>query len=115
MTKPKSKPAPPLTFVDAEGGAFAALAAGIARATGRDALAATTAARVAVPAEIGAVLAEIGATLPEVTRAPASAAQRIDVGGWGHALYTGEGELEHLALARIARDRIERRLEREKL
>jgi hypothetical protein len=66
-----------------------------------------------VPAEIAVVLGEIGAKAPEVlptARLPKDA-RRVDVGAWGHALYTGEGEMERLALARIARDRIERRVE----
>ena len=118
MTKPKSKAPGPLCFVDGDGGAFAALAAGIARAHGRDgALAATTAKKVAFPAEIGAVLAEIGASLPEVTLASASVAttRRVDVGDWGTPLHVGDGDLERLAVARIARDRIERHLESETL
>lgn len=117
MSRTKEKPASagrgPLSFVDAHGGAFAALAAGIARAGGRaDAVAATTSAAIRVPGEIGAVLAEIGAAAPEVVLASALpvTAERVDLAAWGLALYEGEGELERLALARISRDRIERRL-----
>jgi hypothetical protein len=75
--------------------------------------AATTSKAVAVPAEIHAVLGEIGMKAPEVlpaARLPKDA-RRVDVAGWGAELYTGEGELERLAVARIARDRIERRVE----
>jgi hypothetical protein len=116
MTKPKSKAAGTLCFVDADGGAFAALAAGIARAQGHEgALAATTAKKVALPVEIGSVLTEIGATLPEVTLATAAATRRIDVSAWGTPLHVGDESLERLAVARIARDRIERHLESEKL
>jgi len=126
MAKPSKSAAKPaaktgsLCFTDASGGAFAALAAAIARSSGRDALAATSSAAARVPAEVGTVLGEIALSMPEVVLAgkiPAGA-ERIDVSGWGHALYTGEprepggeGDLEKLALARIARDRIERRVE----
>jgi hypothetical protein len=101
----------PIAFVDARGGAFSALAAAIARAAGRgDALAATSSKAVAIPAEIPTVLDEIGATAPEVV--PASRlpkdAQRVDVDGWAIDLFAGDGDLERLALARIARDRVER-------
>ena len=114
---PKSKAKAGISFVDAHGGALAALAAGVARATGAplpmgEALAATTSKSVAVPPEIGAVLAEIGASAPPVVLAsdlPAGV-ERIDVGAWGLVLHEGEGDLERLAVARIARDRIERRL-----
>ena len=101
-----------LCFVDAGGGAFAALATAVASAAGRDALAATTAVAARVPAEIGKVLAEIGLTAPEIVDAAKipAVAERVDVSDWGHALHEGEGELERLAVARVARDRIERRV-----
>jgi hypothetical protein len=99
-----------LCFFDTAGGAFAALAAAAARAQGRDATAASTT-KVGLPPEIAAVLAEVGAVLPKVEPAPEGAGERIDVSAWGHRLYQGEGELEKLALARIARDRIELRVE----
>jgi|SRR5580698_3358093 hypothetical protein len=106
--------AAPLSFVDAHGGAFSSLAAAIARASGRgDAIAATSSKAIAVPAEIAVVLDEIGMKTPEVVpaaRLPRDA-RRVDVGAWGTELYAGEGELERLAVARIARDRIERRVE----
>jgi hypothetical protein len=101
-------------FVDAAGGAFAALAATLARAHGHAAAAAaTTSPAVGVPAEIAVVLDEIGMKAPDVVLAAAvpRGAQRIDVGAWELALHPGEGELERLALARIARDKIERRVE----
>ena len=110
MARSKAKAA--VSFIDARGGALAALAAGVARAGGRpDALAGTTSPSVSVPPEIGAVLAEIGASAPPVVLASAlpGGAERIDVGGWGLVLHEGEGDLERLAVARIARDRIERR------
>jgi hypothetical protein len=103
-----------LAFVDAHGGAFAVLAAAIARRDGRaGALAATTSAAASVPPEIAAVLAEVSAEPLGAVLAAALPrdAERIDLGGWGLALHEGEGDLERLALARIARDRIERRLE----
>lgn len=101
-------------FVDAKGGGLAALAAGIARAHGEaGALAATRSASVTVPREIRVVLEEIGAPLPEVALDASvdRASQRVDVGGWEVFLHDGEGELERLSAARIARDRIERRIE----
>jgi hypothetical protein len=101
-------------YVDAAGGAVAALVAGVARALGRpEARAATVSAAVAVPAEVAVVLSEIGATAPEVDLVSngEDAADRVDVASWAVALYDGEGELERLAVARIARDRIARRLE----
>jgi hypothetical protein len=122
MAKTKAKPAPagssahePLCFVDDHGGAFSSLAAAIARAEGGappNPRAATTSAAVRVPGEIGAVLAEIGLAAPDVELAATlpPTAERVDVSSWNLALYDGEGQLERLALARIARDRIERRL-----
>jgi hypothetical protein len=106
----RSAPKPSaVCFVDDAGGAFASIAAAIAAAAGREAAAASTR-EVAVPAEIDAVLGEVGLTRPEVAREKKSEGERIDVSQWGHALHRGEGELERLAVARIARDRIERRV-----
>lgn len=102
-----------LCFIDGEGGAFAALAAAFAIAAGREAIAATTAAA-RVPDEIRAVLGEVGLTAPAVIAAgdvKDTKSERVNVSGWGHALHDGDGALEKLALARIARDRIERRIE----
>lgn len=99
-----------LAFVDGSGGALAAMAAAIAKAAGRDALAVTTAAAARVPAEVGAVLAEIASAAPAVTLAIPKSVERVDVDGWGK-LFEGEGDLERMASARIARDRIERRVD----
>jgi hypothetical protein len=109
-TKPPAKQGAPsapakhsakIAFVDAHGGALAALAAGVARVSGAgEPLAATSSRAVVLPPEIAAVLGEIGGSAPPV----------VDVGAWGLALHEGEGDLERLAVARIARDRIERRL-----
>ncbi len=71
------------------------------------------------------MLAEIGAPLPEVSLAASipAAAERVDLASWGLSLYEGSGhdggqapgsDLEHLAVARIARDRIERRFDLER-
>jgi hypothetical protein len=102
-------------FVDSVGGGLSALAAGVARFLGRPAaVAATTSDIIAVPPEIAAVLQEIGAELPPVIRAAdltAHDAPRIDPNAFSLPFYEGEGELERLAVARIARDRIERYLE----
>jgi hypothetical protein len=99
-------------YVDARGGAFAAMAAALARASGKNALAATTSATIDVPAEIATVLAEIGASAPDVVFASALPrdAERVDLSSWPLVLHEGEGDLERRALARIARDRIEKRL-----
>ena len=106
----------PLCFVDAHGGAFAALAAALARSQGRaDALAATSG-NAGIPAEIGTVLDEVGLRAPEVlpvAKLPRDA-QRIELASWELSLYqgeAGEGSLERLSSARIARDRVERRVE----
>ena len=111
--------ASPLCYVDTQGGALAALAAGVARALGKgDVVAATMSPAVAVPPEVRQVLDEIGASTPEVVLASTvpPAAERVELGHEGSepalVLYQGEGELERLTLARIARDRIERRLDR---
>ncbi len=104
----------PCDFVDASGGALAALVAGVARRRGVvGASAATTSAALAVPDEIAVVLAEIGATLPPVASiGSVEASTRTNVADWGLALFAGEGQLERLALARIARDVALRRLPR---
>jgi hypothetical protein len=113
---PKASPSAvrdPLCFVDGRGGAFAALAAAIAHAHGRgDALAAASSA-VDVPAEIGVVLDEIGLTAPEVHPVAKLArdVRRVDLASWELSLFDGEGSLERLSAARIARDRVERRVE----
>jgi hypothetical protein len=111
---PKSKAQKALCFVDARGGAFAIMAAAIARARGQgNTVAATTSAAADVPSEIALVLGEIGlAPEGEVVLAGALPrdAERVDLSSWGLTLHEGEGELERKALARIARDRIEKRL-----
>ncbi len=101
-----------LCFVDASGGGLASLAAGVARLLGHaDAVAITTAHAVSIPAEVGAVLEEIGASPVDLSKTELPGATRIDLSDWDVSLYAGDGELERLATARIARDRIERRLE----
>lgn len=112
-TRAKAPTSAKLFFVDDHGGALASLVAGVALAGGAaDRFAATSSPSVSVPPEIGAVLAEIGASAPPVVLASALLAgvERVDVGAWGLVLHEGDGDLERLALARIARDRIERRL-----
>jgi hypothetical protein len=106
----------PLCFVDASGGAFAAVAAAFARAAGhRDVIARARGPAAAIPPEIAAVLDEVGLSAPEVKSlddaTAKSAAEIVDVELWGVSLHAGEGELERLAAARIARDRIERRVD----
>jgi hypothetical protein len=108
-----------LVFVDAHGGALAALAAGVARSLGHDARAETTSAEVPWPPEVADVLAEIGAAPVDVTP-HATAAAGVETLTIGDArsgpkppaidawLFEGEGELERLSAARIARDRVER-------
>jgi hypothetical protein len=99
----------PCDFVDASGGALAALVAGVARRRG----VVGASAALAVPDEIAVVLAEIGATLPPVASiGSVEASTRTNVADWGLALFAGEGQLERLALARIARDVALRRLPR---
>jgi hypothetical protein len=112
-----------MVFVDAVGGGLAAIGAGVATLLGIEgAIAATSAAKVDVPSEVKAVLEEIGATLPTIHGGDAIAsptdagAEVVFLGGeqakgWSVALHSGEGELERLSAARIARDRMEKRLE----
>lgn len=104
------------------------LAAGVAQALGRDALAVTSSMPVEAPAEIAAVLDEVGMKAPEGAVTTLDAIDRgagdvvflgtsppASLAGepvWNVALFQGSGELERLATARIARDRIERYLER---
>lgn len=108
-----------IVFIDAKGGGLALLAASLARAAGLEARAVTTTAPVARP-EIAAVLREIGAPedVPVETGAADEGAEIASLPGAGSlsvALYDGPertefgpAELERLALARIARDRLER-------
>jgi hypothetical protein len=108
-----SNPSGPF-FVDSLGGSISTLAAGIARSLGHSsAVAATTSDVIAVPPEIATVLQEIGAEIPPVIWArdlSAHDAPSIDPSAFSLPLYAGEGDLERLAIARIARDRIERHL-----
>lgn len=108
-----------LAFFDTAGGGLATLAASIARHRGLEASASTIA--LAPRPEVGAALDEIGVptlTASEVGSAPAGAIV-IGVGGEIAAkLYDGPAEtafgdtsLERIALARIARDKLERWLE----
>lgn len=104
------------------------LAAGVAQALGRDALAVTSSMPVEAPTEIAAVLDEVGMKAPEGAVTTLDAINRgagdvvflgtsppaslVGEPVWNVALFQGSGELERLATARIARDRIERYLER---
>jgi hypothetical protein len=101
-------------FVDSVGGGLSALAAGVARSLGYpSAVAATTSDTIAVPPEVATVLEEIGAALPPVIPAAdlrADDAPRIDPAAFSLPLYAAGGDVERLAIARIARDRIERHL-----
>jgi len=127
MTAPGKTPAP-LLFVDGEGGALAALAAGLAQGNGKnDAQAATIGELSAVPADITTVLAEIGMTAANVAAFDIAKAEGHDVVWLGETappkpleraraitcnlLPPDAEELGRLATARIARDRIERFLE----
>jgi len=115
-----------LVFVDDVGGGLASLAASIATSRGLSARAESSVALVAVP-EVETVLREIGvAVVSAAERARgeiASAEERVTVGagagGIDVKLYAGPAttefggtELERIGLARIARDRIERYLDR---
>ena len=101
-----------LQFSDGTGGGLSTMAAAIARAHGHDgALAATSQKKANVPAEVTTVLDEIGLQPIDVKAGTTEAAQAIDLGAWGVWLFEGEGDLERLAAARIARDKIERRIE----
>jgi hypothetical protein len=122
----------PLLFVDSQGGRFAALGAAVARAHGRaDAEAATSSGAVELPPEVGIVLEEVGMALPPVRKLPSSGRARArdaagevvflgagpppspfrDAAVWPIEPFETPGELERLAAVRIARDRIERRIE----
>ena len=100
--------------IDAVGGGLAALAAGVARHAGlTDARAATSSELVAVPSEVLTALAEIGAQVTSVAHLKdvKPTGEVVHLAEWSlYLLAPGEGELERLAAARIARDKIERRL-----
>jgi hypothetical protein len=104
-----------LVLVDAVGGALSSMAAAIARARGRsDVVAATSSELAEIPAEVHKVLEEIGLVAEPVTSLDrkdreGESLQVIDE-TWGAKLWSGDGELERMANARIARDRIERRV-----
>src|SRR5262249_24018597 len=101
-------------FVDSSGGGLSALAVGVARSLGQSAaVAATTSDAIAVPPEVATVLEEIGAALPPVVRAEdlgEEDAPRIDPAPFSLPLHAAKDDLARLAVARIARDRIERHL-----
>ena len=109
----QTKSASPL-FVDNVGGGLAALAAGVAHLLGLEgATAATSSDAVVIPSEVITALAEIGAHVTPVAHMkdvkPTS--EVIHLAEWSlYLLAPTEGELERLAAARIARDKIERRL-----
>ena len=91
------------------------MAAALAHSMGRsDVVAATSTERAEIPAEVRTALQEIG-----LEPAPVVSLDEKDREGesilvidenWGAKLWRGDGDLERLANARIARDRIERRL-----
>jgi hypothetical protein len=120
-----------IVFVDVVGGALSGLAASIAGSVSLEApiVAATIGAPSSAPAEIATVLEEVGMRLAspdviELKDLDRSSFDRVVFLGahpppglegatrWDVALFEGEGELERLATARIARDRIERGIER---
>jgi len=108
-----------LSFFDTTGGGLATLAASIAKHKGLDASAATLA---LVPREeVTAALAEIGVVALQATEVASAPPNAIVIGTGGEIpakLYDGPAEtafgdasLERIALARIARDTLERWLE----
>lgn len=107
------KSASPL-FVDSVGGGLAALAAGVAHLLGiKGATAATSSDAVVVPSEVITALAEIGAHVTPVAHMKdvKPTGEVVNLAEWSlYLLAPAEGELERLAAARIARDKIERRL-----
>jgi hypothetical protein len=109
----ESKGKSPL-FIDTVGGGLAALAAGVARHLGlAGATAATSAEAIAVPGEVLTALAEISAQVTSVAHLKdvKPTGEVVHLAEWSlYLLAPGEGELERLAAARIARDKIERRL-----
>ena len=96
-----------LILVDAAGGGLASMAAAIAKSLGRADATAAARGPIAVPAEVRVALQEIG-----LSPAPVAKLDEADREGesilvidetWGAALWNGEGDLERLASARIAR------------
>ncbi|MEP7124323.1 MAG: hypothetical protein ABJE95_25570 [Byssovorax sp.] len=112
MSETKQPKAP--LFVDTVGGGLAALAAGVARHSGlTGATAATSSDAVAIPSEVLTVLAEIGAQVTSVAHLKdvKPTGEVVHLAAWSlYLLAPSEGELERLAAARIARDKIERKL-----
>ena len=107
---------PVLILVDAVGGGLAAMAAAIAKSMGRaNVSAATSHSTVSVPDEVRTALAEIGLEPSPVVHLDAKDREGESIlvvdASWGASLYGGRGQLERLSNARIARDRIEHRLE----
>lgn len=108
-----------LAFHDTAGGGLATLAASIAKHRGLDATASTTA--LAPREEVTAALAEIGVTPVAASVAASAPAGAIVIGPTAQIpakLYEGPAEtafgdtsLERIALARIARDQLERWLD----
>jgi hypothetical protein len=132
VTCSESAAASPFVFVDAAGGALAAIGAAVAHAMGCDAVAATMSTPGALPLEVSAILQEVGMRAPAVLRldevelagasvvflgAPSAPEGLAAAEAWDLALpavpdgASDARELERLATARIVRDRIERRLE----
>lgn len=133
---PQDRSTTKLCFVDSSGGALAAIGAAVAQALGRaEAVAATSAAPQPLPQEVSTALKEVGMRVPDVVRlreidatgvtfvflgAPPLPEPIADAAAWNLALYqphAGAAErqepddLERLSATRIARDRIERRVE----
>jgi hypothetical protein len=125
MTTPPDKKSKPLLFVDASGGALAAMGAGIAHALGHaDAAAATIVAVGTLPVEVSTVLEEVGMTAASARAFDEAAVAGFDVvwldvapppASLGKArvlacklLAPDAEEFGRLATARIVRDRIER-------
>ena len=101
-------------FIDTVGGGLASLAAGVARHLGiAGATAATSSDLVAVPGEVMTVLAEISAQVTSVAHLKdvKPSGEVVHLAEWSlYLLAPSEGELERLSAARIARDKLERRL-----
>jgi hypothetical protein len=108
-----------LAFFDSTGGGLASLAASMATQRGLSASASTVA--LAPRPEVSAALDEIGVATLAASEVPTPPAGAIVVGAGGDIsvkLYDGpattpfgEPSLERIALARIARDKIERWLD----
>jgi len=119
----------PLCFIDNEGGALAVIGASIARALGReDALATSIVQPNPVPTDVSTVLEEVGfsasVTAKPFDGASAAAYELVWLGETppAQAIVGAQfvpcklgprdaGDLERLATARIARDRLERLVE----